>query len=91
VINQATLNPGTKEMESGLKGKVILIAGAASGIGRAAALAFANEGADFPTLSHNRNQNESYRCYTTLAKRFKVRISRREPDPRYMEIALIGL
>ena len=31
-------------MESNLKGKVVLITGAASGIGRAAALAFAKEG-----------------------------------------------
>ena len=31
-------------MESGLKGRVVLITGAGGGIGRATALAFANEG-----------------------------------------------
>ncbi|MBX3567896.1 MAG: SDR family oxidoreductase [Rhizobiaceae bacterium] len=33
-------------MDTGLKGKVVLITGAASGIGRATSLAFANEGAE---------------------------------------------
>jgi len=46
-------------MESGLKGKVILITGAGSGIGRATALAFANEGADLALLDLDRGSLES--------------------------------
>ena len=46
-------------MESGLKGKVILITGAGSGIGRATALAFANEGADLALLDLDRSSLES--------------------------------
>ena len=46
-------------MESGLKGKVILITGAGSGIGRATALAFANEGANLTLLDLDRSSLES--------------------------------
>ena len=41
-------------MESGLAGKVVLITGAANGIGRAAAIAFAGEGANLGLLDHDR-------------------------------------
>ena len=45
-----------------------------------------------PALAQYRKQNnEGHQCYTTLLRRSKVRISRREPDPRYVEIAVIGL
>jgi len=47
--------------------------------------------ASIPNPLSHRNQNEGYRCYTKLPRRFKVRISRREPDPRYVEIAVNGL
>ena len=41
-----TTNPAVKKMHTGLKGKNVAISGAASGIGRATALAFAAEGAN---------------------------------------------
>lgn len=43
-------------METGLKGKVVLITGAAEGIGRATALAFAKEGATVGLLDLNEGQ-----------------------------------
>ena len=44
-------------MDSGLKGKVILITGAGSGIGRATASTFAGEGADLALLGVTENQS----------------------------------
>ena len=46
-------------MESGLKDKVVLITGAGSGIGRAAALAFADEGSNLALLDLDRSSLES--------------------------------
>lgn len=43
-------------METGLRGKVVFITGAAEGIGRATALAFANEGATVGLLDLNEDQ-----------------------------------
>ena len=43
------------------------------------------------TADSDRNQNEGYRCYTPLPRRSKDRISLREPDPRYVDIAVIDL
>ena len=40
-------------MESGLDGKIVLITGAAKGIGRSTALAFAREGARLALLDLN--------------------------------------
>ena len=46
-------------MKTGLSGKTVLITGAASGIGRATALAFAGEGASLALLDRNRVELEA--------------------------------
>ena len=46
-------------MYTGLSGKSVLITGAASGIGRATALAFAREGASVALIDRNESQLEA--------------------------------